>query len=129
MDTIGDFMTIIRNGSRAGKSEVEVGYSRLKREILRVMLEEGYINNFELDDPNAPKRIRIKLKFDHQGRPVIHNIVRVSKPSRRIYVKVDEIKPVHQGLGVAIISTSKGILTDRQARRMRIGGELIGYIY
>ncbi|HID32655.1 MAG TPA: 30S ribosomal protein S8 [bacterium (Candidatus Stahlbacteria)] len=129
MDTIADFMTVIRNGCMARKSEVEVGYSRLRCEVLRVLLEEGYINNFELDNADAPRKIRIRLKFDEQGRSVIHGIVRVSKPGRRVYVKADEIRPVHQGLGVALISTTKGILTDRQARRMKVGGELIGYVY
>ncbi len=129
MDVIGDFMTIIRNGCRAHKPEVEVKYSKLKCEILRVLLEEGYINNFEIDNPDLPRKIKVRLKYNEQGEPVIHNLVRVSKPGRRVYIKAAEIRPVHRGLGIALISTSKGILTDRQARRQRVGGELIGYVY
>lgn len=129
MDLISNFMTVIRNGCRARKNEVEIRYSKLKCEILRVLLEEGYINNFEIDNPDGPRRVKVTLKYDDRGQSVLHDLVRVSKPGRRVYVKYSEIKPVHQGLGVAIISTSGGVITDRQARRKKVGGEFIGYIY
>ncbi|HIE06166.1 MAG TPA: 30S ribosomal protein S8 [bacterium (Candidatus Stahlbacteria)] len=129
MDIISNFMTVIRNGCRARKQEITVQYSKLKCEILRLLLEEGYINNFEIDNPDSPHSVKITLKYDDKGNPVLHNIVRVSKPGRRVYLKSHEIKPVHEGLGVAIISTSTGILSDRQARRKKVGGEYVGYIY
>jgi len=127
MDPIADMLTIIRNGCRAQKIEVTVPYSRLKTEILRVLLEEGFINNFTLD---AKKRkITIMLKFAKNGESVIRNLERVSKCSRRVYVAKNEIPYVLGGLGTAILTTSQGVLSDREARRKKVGGEVIAYIY
>uniref|UniRef100_A0A7C4XL05 Small ribosomal subunit protein uS8 n=1 Tax=candidate division WOR-3 bacterium TaxID=2052148 RepID=A0A7C4XL05_UNCW3 len=129
MDPVSDMFTIIRNGCRANKPEVSVPYSKLKMEILRILLEEGFINNFTLDSEKKPRRINILLKYSKDGESVIRNIVRVSKCSRRVYVSKDEIPRVLGNLGVAIITTSKGVMTDRRARKEKIGGELIGYVY
>lgn len=127
MDPIADMLTIIRNGCRARKIEVTVPYSRLKTEILRVLLEDGFINNFTLD---AKKRkINIMLKYAKNGESVIRNLERISKCSRREYVSKSEIPYVLGGLGTAILTTSEGVLSDREARRKKIGGEVIAYVY
>jgi small subunit ribosomal protein S8 len=127
MDPIADMLTIIRNGCHSRKQEVTVPYSRIKTEILRVLLEEGFINNFTLD---AKKRkITIMLKYAKNGDSVIRNLKRISKCSRRIYVPKSEIPRVLSGLGTAILTTSQGILSDREARRKKIGGEVMLYVY
>ena len=127
MDPIADMLTIIRNGCQAQKQEVTVLYSRLKTEILRVILEEGYINNFTLD---AKKRkITIMLKYAKNGESVIRDLERVSKCSRRVYVSKSEIPRVLGGLGTAILTTSVGVLSDREARRKGVGGEVVAYVY
>ncbi len=127
MDPIADMLTIIRNGCRVQKQEITVPYSRLKTEILRVMLEEGFINNFTLD--SKKRNITIMLKYAKNGEPVIRNLKRISKCSRRVYVSHNEIPKVLSGMGVAILTTSKGVLSDREARRLKIGGEVIAYVY
>ncbi len=127
MDPIADMLTIIRNGCRAQKAEVNVPYSRLKTEILRVLLEEGFINNFTLD--SKKKKITIMLKYAKNGESVIRNLERISKCSRRIYVSKDEIPYVLGGLGTAILTTSSGVVSDREARRNKVGGEVIAYVY
>lgn len=129
MDPIADMLTIIRNGCRAKKMEVTVPYSRLKTEILRVLLEDGFINNFSLDSENRPRKITIMLKYAKDGQSVIRDLKRVSKCSRRVYVSKDEIPEVLAGLGIAILTTPKGVLSDREARRKNVGGEVIAYVY
>ncbi len=127
MDPIADMLTIIRNGCRIQKSDVTVPYSRLKTEILRVLLEEGYINNFTMD--HRKRKISIMLKYGKNGESVIRNLERKSKCSRRVYVNKDAIPYVLGGIGTAILTTSRGVLSDREARRKKIGGELIAYVY
>ena len=127
MDPIADMLTIIRNGCRAQKIEVTVPYSRLKTEILRVLLEDGFINNFTLD--SKKKKITIMLKYAKNGESVIRDLERISKCSRRTYVSKNEIPYVLGGLGTAILTTSQGVLSDREARRKKIGGEVIAYVY
>ncbi len=129
MDPIADMFTIIRNGCRANKSEVVVPYSKLKIEILRILLEEGFINNFTLDSEKRPKKINILLKYSKEGESVIRDIVRVSKCSRRVYVSRAEIPKVLGGLGIVILTTPKGVMTGSRAKRERVGGEVIGYVY
>ncbi len=127
MDPIADMLTIIRNGCRSRKIEVTVPYSRVKTEILRVLLEEGFINNFTLD---AKKRkITIMLKYAKNGESVIRNLERISKSSRRVYVSKKEIPYVLGGLGTAILTTSSGVLSDREARKNKVGGEVIMHVY
>ena len=127
MDPIADMLTIIRNGCRAKKIEVTIPYSRLKTEILRVLLEDGFINNFTLD--SKKKKITIMLKYAKNGESVIRNLERISKCSRRVYVSKTEIPYVLGGLGTAILTTSAGVLSDREARHKRIGGEVIANVY
>ncbi|MCX7995536.1 MAG: 30S ribosomal protein S8 [candidate division WOR-3 bacterium] len=128
-DLIADMFTIIRNGCRANKNEVVVPYSKLHVEILRILLEEGFINNFTIDSEKKPRRITVMLKYSKEGESVIRDIQRVSRCSRRVYVSKDDIPSILNGIGVAILTTSKGVMSDREARRKRIGGEVIGYVY
>jgi small subunit ribosomal protein S8 len=127
MDPIADMLTIIRNGCRSRKIEVTVPYSRLKTEILRVLLEEGFINNFTLDAKK--KKISIMLKYAKNGESVIRNLERISKSSRRVYVSKKEVPYVLGGLGTAILTTSSGVLSDREARKNKVGGEVIMHVY
>lgn len=127
MDPIADMLTIIRNGCRSRKTEVTVPYSRLKTEILRVLLEEGFINNFTLDVKK--RKISIMLKYAKNGESVIRNLERISKSSRRVYVSKKDVPYVLGGLGTAILTTSSGVLSDREARKNRVGGEVIMRVY
>jgi small subunit ribosomal protein S8 len=127
MDPIADMLTIIRNGCRVQKQEVAVPYSRIKTEILRVLLEEGFINNFTLD--LKKRKITIMLKYAKNGESVIRNLKRVSKCSRRVYVGKNETPKVLGGLGTAVLTTSSGVLSDREARRKKVGGEVVLYVY
>lgn len=129
MDPIADMFTIIRNGCRVNKNEVVVSYSRLHTEILRILLEEGFINNFSLDSEKRPRKIKVMLKYSKNGESVIRDLKRTSTCGRRIYVSRDEIPTVLKGMGIAILTTSKGVMTDREARKQKIGGEVIGYVY
>lgn len=125
MDPIADFLTCIRNGVAAKRKEVSVPYSRLKFEIAQVLMEEGFISNLRLDGEGVKKRIVISLKYLDDGASVIRGVERVSRPSRRVYAGYNEIPRVMGGLGVAILSTPAGVITDREARRRRVGGEII----
>lgn len=121
MDTIGDMLIRIKNASLVKKPEVKVVYSKVNLKIAEILKKEGFINDFSASDK---KEILIKLKYIG-NKPAITHLKRISKLSRRIYVKKGEVKPVLQGLGIAIISTSQGIMTDKEARKKKIGGELI----
>lgn len=125
MDPIADFITQLRNGIAARLKEVNAPYSRVKFEIARVLLEEGFISNFRVEGEGAKKRIVVSLKYLDDGGSVIRGVERVSKQSRRIYVGYRDLPRVMGGLGIAIITTPAGIITDREARRRKIGGEII----
>lgn len=124
-DPIADMLTRIRNGLQAGKVTVDVPRSNLKVAVCRVLAEQGYIESFEETEEPAPGIVRIKLRYLSDRQPVMQNIKRVSKPSLRVYVSHNEIKQVRSGLGVAILSTSKGVMTGKQARKQKLGGELL----
>ena len=128
-DLIADAFTTIRNAVRVKKEETLIPYSKLLLKIMEILKREGYIENFkELDIPGRFKMIKVYLKY--QGKKsVINDIQRVSKPGRRIYVDKKSIPRVFQGYGVAIISTSCGVLTDKEARKLGVGGEYIGYVW
>ena len=128
-DPIADFLTRIRNAVRARHKVVEAPSSKLKKAIAQILLEQGFIKNYEVIDDNKQGIIRIYLKYTDDGEPAITNLVRVSKPGRRVYVGVDNLPRVLNGLGIAIISTSKGIMTDKRARKERVGGEVICYVW
>ena len=129
-DPIADFLTRIRNGLAAKKRWVDVPSSALKKRISLVLKEEKYINDFFFITSNGNKEtIRIFLKYDYNGDPVIENLKRVSKPGLRIYVGAGEAPRVLDGLGVSIISTSKGVLSNKKAKQLGVGGELLCEVY
>ncbi len=128
-DPIADMITRIRNAVRAHKETVEVvPKSNLKLEILKILKREGYIEGYKVEGEGVKQKIIVFLKYDDEGNPLITDIQKVSKPGRRIYVNKKEIPWVANGIGVAIISTSKGLITDREARRLGIGGEYLLYV-
>jgi len=127
-DVIADFLTRIRNAGRARHNEVLVPFSKMKWAICQILKDQGYIEDFEKLDDNVQGTIRIKLKY-YNRQPVIRDIKRVSKPGRRIYVGAKEIPRVRNGLGIAVVSTSRGIMTDKMARKLNIGGELLFTIW
>lgn len=126
-DPIADMLTRIRNAQAANKAAVEMPNSKLKVEIARVLKEEGYINEYSVAAAEDKPVLKITLKY-FEGRPVIASLQRVSKPSRRVYTGKDELPKVQNGLGVAIMSTSGGIMTERKARASGQGGEVLCYV-
>lgn len=128
-DPIADFLTRIRNAVRARHKVVEAPSSKLNKAIAQILLEQKFINGYEVIEDGKQGILRIYLKYTEDGELAITNLVRVSKPGRRIYVGVEEIPRVLNGLGIAILSTSKGVMTDRRARKERVGGEVICYVW
>jgi len=128
-DPLADMFTRIRNGSKEKFEKVDVPSSKLKREILKILKDEGFIKNFKaITDDLKHERIRIFLKYDATKKGIIH-IKRVSKPGRRVYVGVDRIPSVMSGLGISILSTPRGVLTDKSARKANVGGEILCYVW
>ena len=128
-DTIADMLTRLRNAVGAKHKTVDVKNSRICQGIAKVLKEEGYINDFSvLDDGTKQGLIRITIKYTPTGERVLQELKRVSKPGCRVYRSVDEFPRVIQGLGIAVLSTSKGVLSDRQARQQNIGGELLATV-
>ncbi|MFO7190032.1 MAG: 30S ribosomal protein S8 [Pseudomonadota bacterium] len=123
-DPIADFLTRIRNGQSSGKSEIIVPASKLKLAIAKVLKEEGYIEDFASREQDGKPVLAVQLKY-YQGRPVIERLERVSRPGLRVYKGKDELPKVLGGLGVAIVSTSRGVMTDREARAAGHGGEVL----
>jgi small subunit ribosomal protein S8 len=129
-DPIGDMITRIRNAQMAKHSYLVMPSSRIKKAIAELLVHEGYVGKIEeISTDGAQPQLRINLKYDDTRKPVITNLKRVSKPGRRIYKGKDEIPWVLSGIGVAILSTSRGVVTDRQARRMGVGGEVLCYVW
>jgi small subunit ribosomal protein S8 len=128
-DPIADYLTRIRNASMAKHKMVEIPSSNIKKEITKILFDKGYILNYKFEDDVFPKQIKIALKY-HQStkEPVLTKLVRISSPGLRKYVAASELPRVLNGLGIAIISTSKGMMTDKEARTLNIGGEVICYI-
>ena len=124
-DPIADFLTRIRNATGARKASVDVPWSRQKEEIARVLVEEGYLGAVAVVEATPRNVLRIDLRYDAQRQPVISGLKRVSRPSLRVYVGVADIQAVRRGLGINVLSTPKGILVDRNARRENVGGEVI----
>ncbi len=128
-DPIADMLTRVRNAGKAKLNSVDVPGSKVKAELARVMKAEGYIRNYKFIKDNKQGILRIYLKYTDTQAHVIQELKRVSKPSRRVYVGAGDVKSVYHGMGVAVLSTSKGILTDRQARKDNVGGEVICNIF
>jgi small subunit ribosomal protein S8 len=124
-DPLADMLTRIRNAGMVRYETVDVPMSNLKVGVAKVLREEGYINDYKIIEDNKQGTLRIALKYGPNDERVISGIRRVSKPGLRQYVKADDIPKVLSGLGISILSTSKGIITDREARRLRIGGEIL----
>jgi small subunit ribosomal protein S8 len=128
-DPIADMLTRIRNGNSAKFSKVDIPASKIKIQIARILKDEGYIKNFKVIKDNRQGLLRLYLKFDEKNQQVLSSIRRVSRPSRRVYAKKDNIPKVLNGMGVSILTTSKGILTEREARKQGVGGEIICTIW
>ena len=128
-DPVADMLTIIRNASRAKKDAVEVRNSRLAEEIVKILKDEKFISNYKIIKDNKQGLVRIYLKYLKNGNPAILGLKRISRPGLRIYKQADELPKVYGGLGVAVISTSKGLMTDSSAREKRVGGEVICYAW
>jgi len=124
-DPIADMLTRVRNAGKARLNSVDVPGSKVKTEIAKVMKSEGFIRNYKFIKDGKQGILRIYLKYEEDQSHVIQKLVRISKPSRRVYVDVKNVKPVYHGLGISIISTSKGIMTDKQARKENVGGEVL----
>ena len=128
-DTIADMLTRIRNANQMRYEEVRVPASNLKKEIARILKDEGFIRDFKLEKNDIQGTLIITLKYNEKRERVITGLKRISKPGLRVYAKNDEIPKVLNGLGIAILSTSKGIMTDKEARKQNIGGEVLAYIW
>ncbi|SHI18802.1 30S ribosomal protein S8 [Sporanaerobacter acetigenes] len=128
-DPIADMLTRIRNGNNAKHETVDVPASNMKKQVAQILLDEGFIKSFDLIDDGKQGIIRIQLKYGQNNEKVISGIKRISKPGLRVYVKSDEIPRVLGGLGIAILSTSKGVMTDKEARKEGIGGEVLCYVW
>lgn len=128
-DPLGDMLTRIRNGQMASKNAIQAPASKLRANVLEVLRREGYIRGFETVDLGGGKsELKIELKY-HNGEPVIRELRRVSKPGRRIYKGVNDLPSVYNGLGIAIVSTPRGVLSDAEAREARVGGEVLCTVF
>lgn len=128
-DPVADLLTRIRNANAANHESVEAPASKLNLELVKILQSEGFVKGFEMVKDAKFPTIRIHLKYGPKKEKVITNLKRISKPGRRVYTKRDRVPRVLRGLGVAVISTSRGILPDREARRLGIGGEVICYVW
>jgi small subunit ribosomal protein S8 len=127
-DPIADFLARIRNASRAAKQEFTAPFSQIKGEIARILQEEGYIWSYEVVTGEGKPHLKVKLKY-HGKTPVITDLKRVSSPGRRHYVGHDDVPQVRRGLGISILSTSKGLMSGRHARKQKVGGELLALVW
>lgn len=128
-DPIADMLTRIRNANSAKHDTVDIPASNMKKAIAEILLEEGYVKNYQIIDDGTQGIIRVALKYNAGKEKVIQGLRRVSKPGLRVYAGADELPKVLKGLGVAIISTSKGVMTDKKAREAHIGGEVLAFVW
>lgn len=128
-DTIADLLTRIRNASTSRHETVDIPASNMKKSIVEILQDEGYIKKFTVIEDGKQGIIRVALKYDENKKPVITGLKRVSKPGLRIYTDVENMPQVIKGLGIAIISTSKGVMTDKKARELNVGGEVLAFIW
>ena len=128
-DTIADLLTRIRNASTAKHATVDIPTSNVKKSITQILADEGYIKSFQVVDDGKQGIIRVTLKYTDGKTPVISGLRRVSKPGLRIYSSCEDMPKVRKGLGIAIVSTSKGIMTDKKARELNVGGEVLAYVW
>ena len=128
-DPISDYLTRIRNAQQAGHRRVDIPASKLKRAMTKILLDKGYINKYINIDDGKQGMLRLFLKYDAYGQPVIKNMTRRSKPGLREYTDADSIPRALNGLGVVILSTSRGVMTDKEARKVNVGGEVLCTVY
>lgn len=128
-DPIADMLTRIRNANTVGHATVDIPASKMKKAIAEILTEEGYINGFDVIEDDAQGTIKVQMKYGANNEKVISGIKKISKPGLKVYAKANEIPKVLGGLGIAIISTSKGIISDKEARKLQVGGEVICYVW
>ncbi|HIP36998.1 MAG TPA: 30S ribosomal protein S8 [Crocinitomix sp.] len=128
-DPIADYLTRIRNAQSAGHKVVEIPSSKMKKEITKILEDKGYILSYKFDDNGPQGTIKIALKYSSDNEPAIRNISRISKPGLRKYCGAGELPRVLNGLGIAILSTNKGVISDKEARKEKVGGEIICHVY
>ncbi len=128
-DPVADFLTRIRNGIRARHQKLDVPASNLKAEIARILKEEGYISNYKVTEEEGRRILRVYLKYSAENEAAIVDLKRISKPGSRVYVGRDEIRRVQGGLGISILTTPKGVMTGRTARKENVGGEILAYVW
>ena len=128
-DPIADLLTRIRNGAQAHHTSVDIPHSKIKVEILKILEAEGYISGHEVVNETKFPTIRVQLRYDAKRKPLINEIKRVSKPGLRVYKGSKDIKPIRSGLATRIVSTSQGLMTDREARKRHVGGEILCEVY
>jgi small subunit ribosomal protein S8 len=124
-DPIADMLTRIRNAVKAGHVKVDIPSSKMKVGITKILKDEGFIKNFKVIDSNKQKLLRIYLKYSSDNQSSIQDLKRISKPGRRVYIKSDELKPVLNNIGIWILSTSKGLITNKAAKQLNVGGEVL----
>ena len=124
-DPIADILTMLRNDINAEHINVDVHYSKIKPSIAKILKDEGFIKNFKMIEDNKQKVLRIYLKYSEENQPAILELKMISKPGRRIYTKAEELKPVYNNIGIWILSTPKGVLTNKAAKKLNVGGEVI----
>jgi small subunit ribosomal protein S8 len=128
-DPIADMLNRVRNAGKAKFNSLDIPGSKIKTEIAKVLKREGYIRNYKFIKDNKQGILRIYLKYDRNQKSAIYFLKRVSKPSRRVYVKSDDVQPIFNGTGISIISTSRGIMTDKEAKAAKVGGEILCNIW
>ena len=128
-DPIADMLTRIRNANSVGHKTVDVPASRMKKSIVQILLDEGYIESYDIDEEGVQGTIKITLKYGANKEKVISGIKKISKPGLKVYAKANEVPKVLDGLGIAIVSTSKGIVSDKKARELGVGGEVICFVW
>jgi small subunit ribosomal protein S8 len=128
-DPVADLLTRIRNASSAEHEKVDIPASKLKIRLVEILKAEGFIKNFRLIEDNKQGVLRVYLKYGAGNEQIIAGMVRVSKPGRRIYVTADKVPSILSGMGVAVLSTSDGVMTDREARKQKVGGEVLCYVW
>lgn len=127
-DPIADYLTRIRNAIKAEKRAIDIPYSKFKQNITEILLKASFINDYKIIEVDNKKYLSLRFKF-YQDTNVINGLRKISKPGRRVYVKAEKLPCVRNGMGIAIVSTSKGLITDKQARELGVGGEVICYIW
>ena len=128
-DPVGDYLARLRNAQMAGHRHTDIPASRIKRAITQILHEKGYIRNFINVDDGRQGLLRIYLKYDRHGKGALVSMKRISKPGRRVYCRADDLPRVQNGLGIAIVSTSRGVMSDKEARRIHVGGEVLAHVF